>query len=248
MTHGRSCAFGALEAGGGWTPLVPATPILWLDATYGITLTSGVVSTWSSRTGGIGVTQGVGAARPDYSTTAWNGAMPGVVFGEHNGVGGYTDLRSSDTTLANLWNTCTVLATLRYNADSATQFLLFVDNGSTSPFGYGLNSSNQDRLDLHAGGADITGSTITTGNYRLFFGRKRAAPTNQSSFNLSASLNDTSDGTDTNANNIQLTIGGQSLIGTNKLHATVAELIIYNGYYPDAAAKYYAYSKVKWGG
>lgn len=232
----------------GWNPLVDHTPVFWMDATYGITTVSGKVSQWDSRVGSASFVQSVSGARPDYSATGWNSAKPAVLFGTTGGSPGYTDLRSSHSATANIWNVFTLLVTVQYTAASATQFVITSDDGSGVPFGYGLTSANKERLDLHAGGADILGNTVTTGNYRVWLGRNNVTPANASTLNRVGSISDGADGSDVTNPNTRTVLGGQAVLGINQLQGPLVEIIGYDVYDTTLSEKYYEYSVNKWGG
>lgn len=232
-----------LGGGSTWDPMRLGQPLVWLDATQGISRAGSFVDQWVDRSGhGWVFQQTVAGARPTYSATAWNTSRPGVVFGG----AGYTDLRSTSGAPAQFVNECTIAATIKISVSASRQFILITDDGGTARFGWGANSSNNELLDLHAGGADITGSTITGGAKRLWLTRSVATSSDTSFINGVPSIS-SSDGTDA-LPEVRLTIGGQSLIGTSYMSATLVELIIWP--YPvssSADALYRAYSQAKWG-
>jgi len=79
LKHGIERDLGAF--GNAWTPAEIST-VFWLDAATSSTLTiSTGVSTWADRKGGgVNATQATGSLQPSYSTTAFPGSLPGVLF------------------------------------------------------------------------------------------------------------------------------------------------------------------------
>jgi hypothetical protein len=227
----------------GWNPNDEGQPLVWLDASQGIFQSSGKVNAWVCRSQGWLFTQASSVAQPGYSATGWNSNRPGVVFGGS----GYTDLRCDSNVLGSAWNAFTIVATINITTASTRQFIVFEDNAVTSAFGWGINASNNELLDLHAGGADITGGAITGASKRLWLSRSRGSSSNASNVNGSSSIS-SSDATDTGSGT-RLTIGGQSLIGISYLRATLVELIIWGSSKSSSVdTNYRAYSAAKWGG
>lgn len=63
-----------------WTPdLVSSAPVTaWWDASTGVSQSGGVVTSWTDKVASIALAQATGAAKPAFSATAINGALPGV--------------------------------------------------------------------------------------------------------------------------------------------------------------------------
>jgi hypothetical protein len=73
---------GAVAASGGaWSPASLSDKTLWLDASEGVTLASGVVQTWVDKTAGKTFTQATAGRRPNYTATDANlNNQPAVIF------------------------------------------------------------------------------------------------------------------------------------------------------------------------
>lgn len=234
-----------LMAAASWTPFTPGIPLLWMDATFGITQSGGLISAWASRTNGVTFTQGVGANQPKFNASGWATGKPAVEFGTR-AAASYTDLRSTNATdaLAASRN-FTMVSTM--NGDAATrQFIITYDNGASMLLGWGADSSRNDLLDLHAGGADLTGNRLVgNGNHRTYLRRISSNTSELTKIDGVTSISAT-DGANTSGCN-RITIGGQAVLGSLGYNGALAELIIWAGSL-DVDAAYRHYSAVKFGG
>jgi hypothetical protein len=232
-----------------WTPFTPGVPLLWMDATFGVTQSGGSVSAWASRTNGATFTQGVSAAQPKFSGSGWATGKPAIQFGSRAGLS-YTDLRSSDATAAlaasrNFTMVTTMNGDTGGGGPTVRQFILTYDNGVTALLGWGSNATDLELLDLHAGGADITGNALMNSvNHRTFMRRVSSSNLELTKIDGVTSIN-ASDGADTSGCN-RMVIGGQAVIGVSPYNGALAELIIWAGA-PDVDAAYRHYSAAKWG-
>lgn len=79
---GPAFLLGGDDASGGnsWSPLALSSQTVgWWDSSFGVSLSGSAVTAWADRKAGYSATQGVGALRPDYSATGFNG-VPGLTF------------------------------------------------------------------------------------------------------------------------------------------------------------------------
>jgi hypothetical protein len=126
----------ALMGAAAWTPLkLGSALVAWWDASYGITESGGLVSSWKDRIGQYDIAQSSGSLKPVYSATAING-QPGVTF---DGVDDYMVLAPVPAAFP--------LA----DADGAIMALidqtrLGSDGGTASIGGYGSGAVNGGRV------------------------------------------------------------------------------------------------------
>lgn len=234
-----------LMAAANWTPLTPGIPLLWMDATFGITLNGSTVSSWASRTNSVTFTQATGSNQPKFSGSGWATGKAAIQFGSRGG-GSYTDLRSTDATAAMAASrNFTMVTTLNGDTTGTRQFVITYDNGASMLLGWGADDVRNDLLDLHAGGADLTGSVLVgNGNHRTLLRRVSASSSELTKIDGVTSIN-TTDGANTSGCT-RIALGGQALLGVSGFSGALAELIIWSGA-PDVDAAYRHYSAAKWG-
>lgn len=166
---GISCSYVVAVPAATATPTatpVPYNPLTALafngyyDARLGVTLTGGAVSAWASQEGGETFTQGVAAARPTLTSSAF-GSNPGVFFGS----GLHTMASSTGFLTGSSGYIATVVRIDDFDASGVTAFLSSANTGDstrTMAFGFqGITEQvtnqqrNNDTTDRVEGDADL---------------------------------------------------------------------------------------------
>ena len=232
---------------GGWTPIAAGQPLAWFDASVASTLTvvSGKVSSWASRTNGYTIDQSNATFRPLYSATGYNGNAPAVVF---QGASVTDCLRATSGGLAGYIATgtenFTIAARANITSRAAQQRLLAWDNASNTAFSADATSGGVDRVDITSGGAPVDGSQTLTGANKTWVILRDTHVTTWVDDTIS--INNHAFGG--SAPSTVFTVGDNQLIGNLGIDAALVELIVWPTRISDAhAASARQYLRNKWG-
>ncbi len=233
--------------GGGWQPNSDRRPLLWLRADVGVSVSSGVVTSWADQSGnGHNFAARSSPNRPAWSATAWSSNRPGIVFGSS-----YTELVNTDAGLANLGAAIAVRVHLVMdrpsNAARQKVYQWLSIGGNYGAYEYEAQN-DKDQLTYSSGGVVTVGSTYT--GKHVLSQRIRVTASSPDSLAYIDKTNSINTNPPTAGSTDMFAIGGNALLGTNPLSATIAELVIYDisaGDY-DVVSKFDDYAKAKWGG
>lgn len=144
-----------------WSPTTPGNLVAWFKANAGVTLSGSNVTNWADQSGnGYNL---VGQTDPTFSSTAWNGTGPGLVFG------GAAWMKSTDAGFASIVNGAnanfTVLATVNVSSSSANNaFIGWNDGAGNTAYQYYLGFSAggaAHHIFISDGGAHDQGGSVT---------------------------------------------------------------------------------------